>query len=134
MAFKVSTRGQNAVLLMYELTKSDGAYVSLARIASKQNVSQGYLEQIVGPLRDTGLVVSRRGSGGGYALAKPAADITVGQIVRAVEGPVTPVRCVVGGAPDSCPEDCQARAVWMKVSEAIDSALDSFTLENLVNR
>ncbi len=134
MPFRLSTRGHYAVLLMYELAKSGRSYASLADIASRQKVSQGYLEQIVRPLRDTGLVVSRRGFGGGYSLARPPQDITVGEIVRAVEGPVMPVKCVSDApVPDTCPDNCQARAVWQRVGEAIDSVLDSFTLEHLAN-
>ncbi|MGI6643982.1 MAG: RrF2 family transcriptional regulator [Bacillota bacterium] len=134
MPFALSTRGHYAVLFMYELARTGNSYASLKDIASRQRVSQGYLEQIVGPLRETGLVVSRRGFGGGYSLAKSPRDVTVGEIVRAVEGPVVPVKCVSDDpVPDTCPDNCQARAVWQKVGEAIDSVLDSFTLEDLVS-
>ncbi len=135
MPFRLSTRGQHAVLLMYELARAGDSHASLAEIASAQNISQRYLEQIVRPLREDGLVIGRRGFGGGYVLGRPAKSITVGEIVRAVEGPVIPVKCVSDtDMPKSCPEDCQARMVWQKVGEAIDSVLDSFTLETLANQ
>ncbi len=133
MPFRLSTRGHYAVLMMYELARAGRAYVSLTDIASAQRVSQGYLEQIVKPLREAGLVISRRGFGGGYTLARPPEEVTVGQVVRAVEGPVLPVKCAgLAAAPDECPDDCQARSVWQKVGLAIDSVLDSVTLRSLL--
>ncbi len=133
MPFRLSTRGHYAVLLMHELARAGDSVCSLTDIAKAQKVSPGYLEQIVRPLRDAGLVESRRGFGGGYTLAVPASRITVGNIVRSVEGPVIPVKCAgAEEVPDNCPDNCQARWVWQKVGEAIDSVLDSVTLEDLL--
>lgn len=134
MPFKLSTKGHYAVLLMYELARSGNTPVSLSKISRLQKVSPGYLEQIVRPLKENGLVKSARGARGGYQLTRPPGQITVGQIVRVVEGPVAPVSCVTGentGA--SCPQDCRARIVWKKVTEAIDKVLDSISLEDLIN-
>jgi Rrf2 family cysteine metabolism transcriptional repressor len=133
MPFRLSTRGHYAVLIMYELAGSGGAFSSLQDISAAQRLSQGYLEQIARPLRDAGLIEGKRGFGGGYALGRPASEITVGDIVRAVEGPVVPVQCVADGStPERCPEDCRAKSVWQRVGEAIDGVLDSITLEDLV--
>jgi len=135
MPFRLSTRGHYAVLLMYELARSQGAVSSLAYIAASQRVSQGYLEQIIRPLREAGLVTGKKGFGGGYCLARPPSEITVGDVVRAVEGPVVPVKCVAGDLEtDTCPNDCRARVVWQKVGQAIDNVLDSITLESLLER
>ena len=135
MPFRLSTRGHYAVLLMYELARSQGAVSSLAYIAASQKVSQGYLEQIIKPLREARLVTGKKGFGGGYSLARPASEITVGDVVRAVEGPVVPVKCVAGDLEtDTCPDDCRAKMVWQKVSRAIDDVLDSITLESLLER
>jgi len=135
MPFRLSTRGHYAVLLMYELARSQGAVSSLAYIAASQRVSQGYLEQIIRPLREAGLVTGKKGFGGGYCLARPPSEITVGDVVRAVEGPVVPVKCVAGDLEtDTCPDDCRARVVWQKVGQAIDNVLDSITLESLLER
>ncbi|MGE5580013.1 MAG: RrF2 family transcriptional regulator [Bacillota bacterium] len=135
MPFRLSTKGHYAVLLMYELARSGEALSSLNDIASVQNISQGYLEQIIRPLRAAELVTGRKGFGGGYVLAKPASEITVGEVIRAVEGPVVPVKCV-GEDPnlDSCPQDCRAKSVWQQVGQAIDDVLDSITLEDLVTK
>lgn len=133
MPFRLSTRGHYAVLLMYELARSGDALSSLADISSVQKISQGYLEQIIKPLRVAGLVSGRKGFGGGYTLTRPAGEITVGEVVRAVEGPVVPVKCVIDSSRlDSCPDDCRARRVWQQVGQAIDNVLDSITLQDLL--
>lgn len=132
MPFRLSTKGHYAVLLMYELAKSGSAFSSLQDISTAQRVSQGYLEQIIRPLRESGLVEGKKGFGGGYTLTKPAEEVTVGEVIRAVEGPVFPVKCVDDKSSlDSCPDDCRARAVWQRVGEAIDGVLDSITLRDL---
>lgn len=134
MPFRLSTRGHYAVLVMYELARADGSFSSLQDIAVAQKLSQGYLEQIIRPLRKAGLVESKKGFGGGYSLARPAQEVTVGEIVRAVEGPVVPVKCVAGDSSlDSCPDGCRARMVWQRVGEAIDNVLDSTTLKDLAD-
>lgn len=132
MPFRLSTRGHYAVLVMYELARAGKSFCSLQEISAAQKLSQGYLEQIVKPLREAGLVESKKGFGGGYSLAKPAGEVTVGEIIRAVEGPVVPVKCVAEDSSlDSCPEGCRAKTVWQKVGEAIDNVLDSMTLKDL---
>lgn len=132
MPFTLSTKGHYAVLLMYELARREGTFASLSEISAAQRVSQGYLEQIVKPLRESNLVISKVGFGGGYSLAKPSLDITVGEIIRAVEGPVIPVKCVgQDGDLETCPEDCRAKKVWERVGDAIDHVLDSITLHGL---
>ncbi len=134
MPFSLSTKGHYAVLLMYQLARSGDSLTSLSEISSIQKVSQGYLEQIVKPLREGGLVLGKRGFGGGYTLAKPADQITVGEIIRIVEGPVVPVDCVDENFSHcNCPDDCRAKLVWQKVGEAIDSVLDSITLTDLLD-
>lgn len=135
MPFRLSTRGHYAVLLMYELARSGDALSSLAGISTAQNISQGYLEQIIRPLRQATLVTGKKGFGGGYVLTKSPEQITVGEVVRAVEGPVVPVKCVADGSEhlDSCPDDCRAKHVWQQVGQAIDKVLDSITLQDLIS-
>lgn len=133
MPFKLSTRGHYAVMIMYNLALSASSFTPLSVIAANQNLSQGYLEQIIRPLKDAELVISRKGFQGGYKLAKPPGEITVGVIIRTVEGPVIPVKCVDEDSDYcSCIDDCRARQVWQKVTDAIDKVLDSVTLEDLV--
>jgi len=94
----------------------------------------GYLEQLAMPLRRAGLIEGTRGAHGGYQLARPPASLTVGQVVRALEGDVAPVECLtVDYVTGTCVRepDCLSRPVWRRVKESIDQALDSLTLADL---
>jgi Rrf2 family protein len=109
--------------------------VSLADIAEAQDISLSYLEQIVGPLRKAGLLQSWRGAYGGYSMSAPPAEVTAGDVIRAVEGPLVPVKCMTGGkGVELCDREghCTARAVWQKVRDRLEEALDSTTLADLV--
>jgi len=109
----------------------------LTEVSRLQNISLAYLEQIVAPLREAGLVVSTRGAHGGYHLAREPQAITVGDVLRALEGPIAPVRCVseVRQA-DRCEREevCLTRSVWEKVRDSIVNALDSTTLADLIEQ
>jgi Rrf2 family iron-sulfur cluster assembly transcriptional regulator len=105
-------------------------------IAERSGLPQPYLEQILLALKGAGLVRSKRGVGGGYVLARPPADITLGQIVSAVDGPI-----VVGdfGEPHqngACDHEgqCVLLSVWADVGEHMRQHLDSFTLADMINR
>lgn len=133
MAFSVSTKGQYAVLVMCELARSDESFTSLTDISRTQKVSQGYLEQIVRPLRENNLVQGKRGFGGGYRLARPADRITLGEIIKVTEGPIAPVQCLHDGFSHSdCPDDCKAKFLWQRVGSAIEGVLNSITLHDLM--
>jgi Rrf2 family protein len=109
---------------------SDGA-VQLHSIAKEQQLSVKYLEQIVRPLRLAGLIVSERGSSGGYRLGRPASEITALDIVQAVEGPVFVVDCVA--RPSICPRSpwCVAHCLWGRVGEAISGVLAQANLAEM---
>jgi Rrf2 family transcriptional regulator, cysteine metabolism repressor len=120
---------------MTELAKSYGQGVlSLAEIAEVEQVPVGYLEQVATPLRRAGLIEATRGAHGGYSLAVPPQDVTVGAVIRALEGPVAPVECLqVEYAPGSCVREsvCLSRGVWARVKASVDEVLDSMTLADL---
>lgn len=120
---------------MTELAKSYGQRtVSLTEIAGVEHVPAGYLEQLAIPLRRAGLIEGTRGAHGGYQLARPPGDLTVGAVVRALEGPVAPVECLLlEYVPGSCTREpvCLSRSVWQRVKESVDSVLDSITLADL---
>ena len=91
---KLSTKGRYGLRALIDLAVySEDETVSIASIAARQNISESYLEQLIAKLRKAGLVTSIRGAGGGYKLAKPAEDISVGDILRALEGSLDPVEC-----------------------------------------
>ena len=132
---KLSTKGRYGVKAMYELARSGGAGpLPLHVIARRQGLSLHYLEQLVAPLREAGLVRSVRGAQGGYELALPPEKITVGDVVRVLEGPIAVTDCTVPGVgAERCgrAQDCAARGVWERVSESIARVLDSITLADL---
>jgi len=131
----LSTRGKYGLKAMYQLSlgmPSDPT--PLRAIAKSQGLSESYLEQLAAPLRRAGLVRSVRGARGGYVLARGAGEISVGEIIRALEGPIVPCDCV-SEKPDvhHCgePQNCVAKAVWEKVRDRVQALLDSITLEDL---
>ena len=99
---------------------------SLKSIAEKHGLSEHYLEQLVAPLRNAGLVKSVRGAYGGYVLSEPPEDVTAGRVIRLLEGPISPV--------DFTEEDDPAkRDLWIRIRDSIASVLDSTTLASLIS-
>ncbi|MFN0190364.1 MAG: Rrf2 family transcriptional regulator [Aestuariivirga sp.] len=133
---KMSTKGRYAVMAMIDIGQnSTGAPVSLAEIAERQEISQEYLEQLFGKLRRAGLVHSARGPGGGYVLAKSAADIPMADIIVAVDEPLRVTRCE-GDAVEGCVkgEQCCAHDLWSSLGRQMMYFLGSITLDDVVNR
>lgn len=133
---RVSTRGRYALRLMLDLAVHDtGENISLKSIAQRQEISGKYLEQIIGMLTKAGFVRSTRGSFGGYRLARPAKEYTVGSILRLTEGSLAPVPCVEEGI-ENCAkaETCVTVTVWRELNDAINSVVDHITLADLVER
>jgi Rrf2 family protein len=121
--------------LMVDLAKHWGqGTISLHAVAEREDLPEAYLEQLVAVLRRAGLVNGKRGAGGGYTLAREPRDITAGDVVRALEGPIEPQICTAEGEPVvNCVRepDCGTRAVWLKLQESIAKALDGMTLAEL---
>jgi Rrf2 family protein len=132
---KISTKGRYATRAMFDLAQhyGDGPVV-LSDVAKRQEISEQYLEHLIGPLKNTGLVRSIRGASGGFLLAKPPSEIKISQIIQAVEGPTGITDCV--DDPESCPRavNCPTRDVWAQATAAIDSVFSSITLADLVKR
>ncbi len=130
---KISTKGKYGTRAMLELALNYGkGTMFLKNIADKQNISVGYLEQIIPSLKSAGLVNSRRGAYGGYTLARPPIEITLKEVVYALEGPLSLVECVE--SPEVCDmvDFCVTRDLWNELSEKIDETLKSKTLKDLV--
>jgi len=107
--------------------------VSLTEVAKTQGISQAYLEQIAIDLRRAGLLGSRRGAQGGYFLTRAPDATTAGDVIRALEGSILPVQCMVEEkcSPCSLEEGCSARGIWQQVRERLVETLDSITLADL---
>lgn len=133
---KLSTRGRYGLKVMYQLAVKYGeGPISLNVIAEKENLSQNYLEQLVSVLRKEELINSVRGAQGGYMLAKPPEDITVGNILRVLEGSIGPADCVIEGNYEcENEEECVTKLVWEQIKDSIDNVIDSITLEDMVNK
>ena len=98
------------------------------------NISERYLEQLVALLKKAGLVKSIRGASGGYVLAKEMKDISVGDVLRALEGSLEPVKCAAFDPDEGCmaSEGCVTKYVWQKINESITKTVDEIKLEELV--
>jgi Rrf2 family iron-sulfur cluster assembly transcriptional regulator len=133
---KVSTRGDYASRALLSLALHDDAGPTSVRdIAERTGLPQPYLEQILLALKGAGLVRSKRGVGGGYVLARPPAEITLGQIVSAVDGPITAGDFGEPHQNGACDHEgqCVLLGVWADVGRTMRSYLDSYTLEQMVD-
>ncbi|NLI90004.1 MAG: Rrf2 family transcriptional regulator [Epulopiscium sp.] len=133
---KLSTKGQYGLKAMISLGvygKED--YIPLKQIAEDIDVSENYLEQLIALLRRAGYIKSRRGSQGGYQLAVDPKDITVGQILRALEGSLAPTSCSCEDSSFECTnhDKCITQGVWIKIRNGINDVVDSIMLEELVS-
>ena len=132
---KLSTNGRYGLRALIDLgLYSENETVSIASIAARQNISESYLEQLIAKLRKAGLVTSVRGAGGGYKLAKPAAEISVGDILRALEGSLDPVECPGLKEESSCggSQFCVTKYVWQRINDSINQTVDEIKLEQLI--
>lgn len=133
---KISTKGRYALRLMLDLAiHSNGEYVSIKSVATRQDISEKYLEQIIKMLSKENLVESTRGSQGGYRLTKEPKDYTVGEILRVTEGSLAPVACLDTDE-NTCEHcmDCITVEIWQCVLDAVNKVVDSITLQYLVDK
>jgi len=132
----ISQKTQYAVRAVFELAKRRGiGATKIGEIAEAQAIPQRFLENILNQLKGGGFVESIRGKDGGYLLARDPKSLTVGEVLRFVEGPFSPVECTVGGKKkDSCPMDgrCPFRSLWNKAEQALAQVYDGATFEELV--
>ena len=137
-----STKAEYGVRVMAHLAQHDGGQpISLGSIAEAEGLPLAYLEHLVQRLRKAELVESRRGAHGGYSLARPAADISMADVVRALEGEIAPIECI-SADPDGtlvCVRDgepgqaaCPTKLLWTRVQGSIVRTLSDMTLADLV--
>ena len=132
---KISTKARYGLRAMLELAIHYGeGPVMMQSIATSQGVSRKYLDTIFTSLKNAGLVHSRRGIGGGHVLTRDPEKVRLGEILRAIEGPISLVDCV--SDPKVCERShrCVTRDVWSEVSSAIENVLDNITLAELVRK
>ncbi len=132
---KLSTKGRYGLRAMIDLADySEEMPQSIANIAARQSISDSYLEQLMAKLKKAGLIESIRGAQGGYVLAKNSGDISVGDILRALEGDLTPVNCseLDGNSGCSGSDCCVTKNVWKRINDSIQEAVDGIRLSELV--
>ncbi len=132
---KLSTKGRYGLRAMIDLARySEEEPVSISSIAARQDISERYLEQLVGMLKKAGLVRSIRGAAGGYVLARGTGEISVGDVLRALEGSLEPVRCAAFYSEEGCmaADGCVTKYVWQKINESINDTVDHMMLDELV--
>ncbi|MCL2350189.1 MAG: Rrf2 family transcriptional regulator [Defluviitaleaceae bacterium] len=136
---KISTKGRYGLKAVVDIAHfgRDVRCVSLNAVSERQGISENYLEQIVAPLKKAGVLNSVRGAGGGYYLAKPPQDLTVGDVLRILEGSLAPADCVVSDdascATGNC-QTCSAKPVWETLFEGINQVVDSITIQDLIRK
>ena len=140
---RLSKRGEYGLRAMITLAEptskgNSPAMLQIKEISQREQISPKFLEQILLTLKNAGLLHSKMGIGGGYYLAKPASEITLGQIFRVLDGPVAPIRCVSQMAyePCGCPDEqtCGLRLAMSDVRNAIADILDNTSLADITKR
>jgi Rrf2 family protein len=134
----VSQKAQYALRAVFELARQYGkGWVKISDIAETQAIPIRFLEVILSQVKQAGFVVSRRGADGGYMLVVPPKDLTVGQLLNFIQGPVGPVECVTneGEATPKCPlyGGCAFMGLWEKVQKAISGVYDKTTFQDMID-
>ena len=134
---KLSTKGRYGLRAFIDLAVSaEGQPVSIISIAQRQGISVSYLEKLMAKLKKAGLVESVRGVNGGYTIARPVDEISVGDVLRALEGDLVPVECagIDGGQSGHCgsSSQCVSKIVWKRINDCINDTVDSIYVGELV--
>jgi Rrf2 family protein len=129
---RISTKGRYSLeALLYLCLLPEGESASTRAIAEQTGISDAYLEQLFIPLKQAGLIKGIRGPQGGYLPAKAPAKISVGNILRAVEGPLEPVACAAKDQLCAREKKCLSRNAWKELFKAITTCVDSISMEDL---
>lgn len=132
---KLSTRCRYGLKAVVDIAMHSEEAVSLSSVAKRQEISISYLEQLIARLKKAGIVNSIRGSQGGYVLAKPTQEISIGEILRVLEGDLNPVDCVeiIGGnSKCSSKDSCVTKLVWKRITDSINDVVDNLMLSDLL--
>ncbi len=132
---KISTKGRYGLRALIDLAQySEIEPVSINSIATRQGISERYLEQLMTLMKKAGLIKSIRGAGGGYVLAREISEISVGDVLRALEGDLNPVECPAYNEDDSCEAagGCVTKYVWQRINDSINQTVNEISLKQLV--
>ncbi len=128
---KLSTSSRYAVTAMFDLATNGEGPITAGEIAKRQGIPLSYLEQLLSKLRRADLVKTVRGPAGGYALAKKPSKVSIGDVIRATEGPVALADCIPSAK--CCPKSgcCSTRGLWQKLNQKVTKVFDSTTIGDL---
>lgn len=133
---QITQKCQYALRAVFELAKRNGqGPVKIADIADVQAIPPRFLEVILSQLKQAGFVASQRGRDGGYLLVRPAAELTVGDVMRFVQGPIGPVDCVLKQQDCKCPlyDGCAFLPMWERAQRAMSAVYDTTTFDDLMS-
>jgi Rrf2 family protein len=136
----LTKKGKYGLKAMVHLAQSEpGRPVPVMEISEKQCIPKKFLDAILCELRNSGFVHSKMGKGGGYSLARPASDITVGELVRAIDGPLAPVHCASKTRYRRCDDcfdenTCAVRRIMQRAQQALSDVLDNCSLQEMHDR
>ncbi|WP_134703416.1 Rrf2 family transcriptional regulator [Ammoniphilus sp. YIM 78166] len=133
---KVSSRGEYALRALLVLGQHEGQVISISDISEKTLITVSYLEQILLQLKKLGYVKSKRGAQGGYSLKLTPAEINIGEVIRNIEGPLSPMGCasITAYEPCSLEPKCLLKPLWTLVRDTISHVLEQTTLHDLLNQ
>ena len=130
----ISTKGRYALRIMMDLASHMGETIKLKDIASRQEISEKYMEQIIAVLNKAGYVRSTRGAQGGYQLVRAPKEYTVGMVLRLTEGSLAPVECLTENAiPCEREGKCATVEIYKRIYEAVNNVIDTTTIQNLLD-
>jgi Rrf2 family transcriptional regulator, iron-sulfur cluster assembly transcription factor len=133
---KLSTKGRYGLRAFIDIAIfGENEPVSLAHVAKRQDISISYLEQLMVKLKKAELIVSIRGANGGYEIAKDRGRISVGDVLRALEGDLAPVDCAAfheGNHACAASDDCASKIVWKKINDSINETVNNIYIDELV--
>jgi Rrf2 family protein len=134
---KLSTKGRYGLRALVDLAQnSQNEAASTGSIAQRQGISERYLEQLMAKLKRAGIITGIRGAQGGYVLARRAEDITIGDVLRSLEGDLNAVDCPAAMDSGECngSEQCAAKLVWKKINDVINQTVNSIRLSDLLQQ
>lgn len=131
---RMSTKGRYGLRAVLQIAAARGSAVSVGRISYEQEISDGYLEQLMRKLKNAGIVTSTRGAKGGYILAKDPKDVSVADVLKAVGESVEPVECTELKGGGMCPTSgtCKAKRAWQRLNDGVRNITESMTIEYLI--
>ena len=131
----ISQKCQYALRATFELSKNFGkGPIKIAAIAENQTIPIKFLETILSELKNGGFLMSKRGPAGGYILTTSPEELTAGDIIKFIDGPLTPVKCIAGNYPGRCPQygKCSFLSMWQESQKSLADVFKSYTLAQLV--